>query len=89
MERLRKPLASVQVPSRRYPSIAARLQLPEKWLRDRLRAGAIQTVREPSGRYLFPDSEGTLEALRQLRARVVKQIDLMPSRLQHQEHHHV
>jgi len=28
-------------------------------------------VREPSGRYLFPDSEGTLEALRQLRARVV------------------
>ena len=70
-------------------SIAARLQLPEKWLRDRLRVGAIQTVREPSGRYLFPDSEGTLEALRQLRARVVKQVDLMPSRLQHQEHHHV
>ena len=70
-------------------SIAARLQLPEKWLRDRLRAGAIQTVREPSGRYLFPDSEGTLEALRQLRARAVKQVDLMPSRLQHQEHHHV
>jgi len=70
-------------------SIAARLQLPEKWLRDRLRAGAIQTVREPSGRYLFPDSEGTLEALRQLRARVVKQVDLMPGRLQHQEHHHV
>ena len=62
---------------------------PKKWLRDRLRAGAIQTVREPSGRYLFPDSEGTLEALRQLRARVVKQVDLMPSRLQHQEHHHV
>ena len=52
-------------------SIAARLQLPEKWLRDRLRAEAIQTVRKPSGRYLFPDSEGTLEALRQLRARVV------------------
>jgi hypothetical protein len=37
IERLRKPLASVQLPSRRYPSIAARLQLPEKWLRDRLR----------------------------------------------------
>lgn len=62
---------------------AARLQVPEKWLRDRLRAGAIQTMREASGRYLFPDSESTLEALQQLRAHVVKQVNLMPGRLQH------
>jgi hypothetical protein len=68
--------------------MAARLQVPERWLRDHLRAGAIRTVREPSGRYLFPDSESALAALRRLRARMVKQIDLMPGRLQHQEHHH-
>ena len=68
--------------------IAARLQVPEKWLRCRLRDGAIRTVREPLGRYLFPDSESALEALRQLRARVVKQVDLMPGRLQHQGYHH-
>jgi DNA invertase Pin-like site-specific DNA recombinase len=68
--------------------IAARLQIPERWLRDHLRAGAIQTAREPSGRYLFPDSESAFEALRQLRARVVKQVDLTPGRLQHQGHHH-
>ena len=68
--------------------IVARLQVPEKWLRRRLRDGAIRTVREPSGRYLFPDGERTLEALRQLRARMVKQVDLMPGALQHQGHHH-
>jgi len=45
-------------------------------------------VREPSGRYLFPDDERALESLRQLRARVVKQVDLMPGALQHQGHHH-
>ncbi len=68
--------------------IAARLRVPEKWLRRRLRDGAIRTVREPSGRYLFPDGEKTLEELRQLRARMVKQVDLMPGALQHQGHHH-
>ena len=68
--------------------IAARLQVSEKWLRGRLRDGAIRTVREPSGRYLFPDDEKTLEELRQLRARMVKQVDLMPGALQHQGHHH-
>ena len=68
--------------------IAARLQVSGKWLRGRLRDGAIRTAREPSGRYLFPDSEDALEALRQLRARVVKQVDLLPCALQHQGHHH-
>ena len=68
--------------------IAARLRVPEKWLRRRLRDGAIRTVREPSGRYLFPDGEKTLEELRQLRARMVKQVDLMPGALQHQGHYH-
>jgi hypothetical protein len=69
-------------------SIAARLQVSEKWLRGCLRAGAIRTVREPSERYLFPDSESALEALQQLRARMVKQVDLLPGALQHQGHHH-
>jgi hypothetical protein len=38
--------------------------------------------------YLFPDDETVLEALRQLRARVVEQVDLMPRALQHLGHHH-
>ena len=40
------------------------------------------------GRYLFPDDERALKILRQLRANVVKQVDLMPHALQHQGHHH-
>ena len=68
--------------------IAARLQVSEKWLRGRIRDGAIRTVRESSGRYLFPDDERALKILRHLRANVVKQIDLMPHALQHQGHHH-
>src|SRR3954453_21921080 len=34
--------------------IVARLQVPEKWLRRRLRDGAIRTVREPSGALPVP-----------------------------------
>jgi DNA invertase Pin-like site-specific DNA recombinase len=68
--------------------IAARLQVSDRWLRGRIRDGAIRTVREPSGRYLFPDDETGLEALRQLRARLVEQVDLMPRALQHLGHHH-
>jgi len=68
--------------------IAARLQVSEKWLRGRIRDGAIRTVREPSGRYLLPDNERALEVLRQLRANVVTQVDLMPRTLQHQGQHH-
>jgi DNA invertase Pin-like site-specific DNA recombinase len=68
--------------------IAARLQVSEKWLRGRIRDGAIRTLRESSGRYLFPDDERALKILRQLRANVVKQVDLMPHALQHQGQHH-
>src|SRR4051794_3117703 len=69
--------------------VAARLRISAEWLRGRIRDGAIRTVREPSGRrYLFPDDEGALEALRQLRARAVKRIELMPCALQNEGHHH-
>ncbi len=59
--------------------VAAQLQVPERWLRERLWAGAIQTTREPSGRYLLPDKPETLDALRQLRAGTIKSADLTKS----------
>ena len=68
--------------------VAARLRISTEWLRGRIRDRAIRTVREPSGRYLFPDDEGALEALRQLRARAVKRIELIPCALQNEGHHH-
>lgn len=59
--------------------IAAQLPVPERWLRERLWAGAIQTTREPSGRYLLPDKPETLDALRQLRAGTITSADLNKS----------
>lgn len=58
---------------------AARLQVPDKWLRKRLRTGAVRTTHEPSGRYLFPDRPEALDALRRLRAGTVGHVDLTES----------
>lgn len=59
--------------------VALQLQVPQRWLRERLWAGAIRTMREPSGRYLLPDKPDTLDALRQLRAGTVRHVDLTRS----------
>ncbi len=57
---------------------AARLPVPEKWLRKKLHAGVIRARLEPSGRYLIPDHPEALETLRHLRAGTVSQADLLP-----------
>jgi len=59
--------------------VALHLQVPQRWLRERLWAGAIRTTREPSGRYLLPDRPDTLDALRQLRAGTIRHVDLTKS----------
>ena len=66
--------------------VSARLLIPEKWLRKKLRAGAIQARREPSGRYLIPDRPEALDALRLLRAGVITHADLLPGVLQDEGH---
>ncbi len=65
---------------------AARLQLPRQWIRGRIRSGVIQTLREPSGRYLIPDTPAALETIRDLQAGRVRRIDLTP-RLHEKEGH--
>jgi len=45
-------------------------------IHSRIRRGTIRTIREASGRYLFPDTEDTWAALSQLRAGAIKDIDL-------------
>jgi hypothetical protein len=60
---------------------AARLGLPEKWLRDRLRAELIRTRRDGSGRYLFPDNQEAQAELLRLRAGQIDRVDLAPSGL--------
>lgn len=56
--------------------LAERLRIPPKWIHTQLRRGAIRTTHEPSGRYLFPDTEPAIDALRQLREHRVKHVNL-------------
>jgi len=65
---------------------AMRLQVPRQWIKGRIRSGAIQTLRELSGRYLIPDTPAALEAIRDLQAGRVGRIDLTPSLNGKEEH---
>src|SRR5262249_40417713 len=56
--------------------LAVRLQIPIKWIYVQLKRGAILTDREPSGRFLFPNADSTVEEIRRLRKHQVNQIDL-------------
>ena len=69
-------------------AMAARTQIPEKWIRARLRSGVIQTKREASGRYLFPDTAEALDSIRRLRSGAVEHIDLRASARQKEGHQH-
>jgi hypothetical protein len=57
--------------------VAERLRIPQKWLHTQVRRGTVRTRHERSGRYLVPDTELAIDAIRQLRAHRVKQVDLM------------
>jgi DNA invertase Pin-like site-specific DNA recombinase len=56
--------------------LAERLRIPQKWIHTQLRRGAIRAIHEPSGRYLFPDTEPAMQAVQKLRAHRVEHIDL-------------
>jgi hypothetical protein len=58
--------------------VTSRLGVPLDRVHGRIRHGDIETRREPTGRYLFPYSEQTMQAIRQLRAGKIKHIDLTP-----------
>ena len=65
---------------------AMRLQVPRQWIKGRIRSGAIQTLCEPSGRYLIPDTPAALEAIRDLQAGRVGRINLTPGLNAKREH---
>jgi hypothetical protein len=67
---------------------ATRVRVPEKWIRERLRAELIRTKRDSSGRYLFPDSEEARAALLQLRAKRIDSVNFTPGDLQQKGHHY-
>jgi hypothetical protein len=68
-------------------NVANRLNVAMNWLRGKIRRGAVSTVREPSGRYLFPDTPTTFEALRQLRDRKIRHIDFTQHQLENGGYH--
>ena len=65
---------------------AMRLQVPRQWIKGRIRSGAIQTLCDPSGRYLIPDTPAALEAIRDLKAGRVGRVDLTPCLNEEEEH---
>jgi DNA invertase Pin-like site-specific DNA recombinase len=56
--------------------LAERLRIPQKWIHTQLRRGALRTTLEPSGRYLFPDTEPAMQAVRELREHRTQHVDL-------------
>jgi DNA invertase Pin-like site-specific DNA recombinase len=56
--------------------LATRLRIPSKWIYTQLTRGALQTIREPSGRYLFPDTQVAVQAVQELRQRHTRHVDL-------------
>jgi DNA invertase Pin-like site-specific DNA recombinase len=56
--------------------LATRLGIPTKWIYVQLKRERILTIREPSGRFLFPDNRTALQAIRSLRNHRVAKIDL-------------
>jgi len=56
--------------------LAERLRIPQKWIHTQLRRGALRATHEPSGRYLFPDTEPAMQAVRELRERRTMHVDL-------------
>jgi DNA invertase Pin-like site-specific DNA recombinase len=56
--------------------LAARLRIPPKWIYTQLRRGNLLTLNDPAGRYLFPDDEAAMHAMRKLRAHHIHQVDL-------------
>jgi Recombinase zinc beta ribbon domain len=50
--------------------LAERLRIPQKWIHTQLRRGVLRTIIEPSGRYLFPDTQPAMQAVQELRENI-------------------
>ena len=59
-------------------ALARRLNIPAKWLYSQIRTGCLLIDRQPTGAYLFEDTEAVIQAVRNLRDRTVDRIDLRP-----------
>lgn len=69
------------------PEVATDLGVSVNWVSGRIRRGVIRIDRNPdTGRYLFPDTDKTMRALRQLHAGAIARIDLTQNHRQQEGH---
>jgi DNA invertase Pin-like site-specific DNA recombinase len=59
-------------------ALARRLNIPTKWLYGQIRTGRLLIDRQPTGAYLFRDTEAVLQAICNLRDRTINRADLRP-----------
>ena len=68
--------------------LAARLNIPVNWLYVQIRQKRLQMDRQPTGAYLFPDTEAVLHAIRNLRNHTITQLDLRICQPHQEGHQH-
>ena len=86
----------LKMPPTRWAKIPGRLSIPEvatdlgvsaNWVSGRIRRGVIRIDRDPDiGRFLFPDTDETMTALRQLRAGAIARVDLTQDHREQEGH---
>ena len=69
------------------PEVATNLGVSDNWVSGHIRRGVIRIDRDrDTGRYLFPDTDRTMTALRQLRAGATTWIDLTQDHREREGH---
>ena len=94
--RLRRHRLKMPPKRTRWAKIPGRLSVPEvatdlgvsaNWVSGRIRRGVIRIDRDPdTGRFLFPDIDETMMALRQLRAGAIARVDLTQDHREQEGH---
>jgi DNA invertase Pin-like site-specific DNA recombinase len=70
------------------PEIASRLNIPVNWIYVQIRKKRLLIDRQPSGAYLFHDSQFVLDAVRNLRNHVLNCVDLRICQPDQEGHQH-
>lgn len=70
------------------PQIAARLNIPVNWIYVQIRQKRLLIDQQPTGAYLFQDTPSVLDAVRNLRQRFVKCLDLRICQPHQKGHQH-
>lgn len=68
--------------------LAAKLDIPVNWLYVEIRQKRLLINRQPTGAYLFPNSQSVMDAIRNLRDHTIKHLDLRICQPHQEGHQH-